>query len=542
MSEPLPPDFGLSLDPGVRRPVPTLLVGGSPVRVLRLSDPGAALLDQWLKGQPVGRQRGAGAMARRLVDAGLANPAPPPLDLPTTEPPRAGSSTWARCAVAIPVRNDQAGLDTTVASISETAPWVSIRIVDDGSDPPVEIPDVRRHGETSVTEKLTVMRRATAGGPGAARNIAWRSLQVAQQPAPGAADSDRSGSADIDFVVFVDAGVITTPGWLELLLSHFADPALGAVAPRVLARRGTRTPRGLSLYERRRSALDMGSDPAIVRPASKVAYVPSAAIAVRTEALRQLGGFDEALRFGEDVDLVWRLSKAGWRVRYEPAAAVTHPDRETTRAWLRQRYDYGRSAAPLACRHGSAAAPLAASWWSLGFWALLSGGRLRAAAAVATGTSVALAFKGTRRGRGTGRTTRLARRQTSSDWALAFELARLALVGNLRFGPALAGALRRAWTPPATALLVSCWPRMGSRGRSFAGITTAAVLVLPGVSDWWSHRGDGLGILPWCCLRVSDDLAYQAGLWVGSFESRSAGALVARFGAAKSTSWAASPV
>ena len=39
---------------------------------------------------------------------------------------------------------------------------------------------------------------------------------------------------------------------------------------------------------------------------------------MRRAALEQLGGFAEDLRFGEDVDLVWRLVEAGHRVRYDP--------------------------------------------------------------------------------------------------------------------------------------------------------------------------------------------------------------------------------
>ena len=53
---------------------------------------------------------------------------------------------------------------------------------------------------------------------------------------------------------------------------------------------------------------------------TRVAYVPTAALLVRRAALGD--GFDESLRNGEDVDLVWRLIEAGWRVRYEPAVQV----------------------------------------------------------------------------------------------------------------------------------------------------------------------------------------------------------------------------
>ncbi|MBF6096422.1 glycosyltransferase family 2 protein, partial [Nocardia cyriacigeorgica] len=89
-------------------------------------------------------------------------------------------------------------------------------------------------------------------------------------------------------------------------------------------------------------------------------------------ALAELGGFDERLRFGEDVDVVWRLTDAGHLVRYHPAAVVTHRPRATLGSWLRQRYDYGTSAAPLARRHpGRLACARVSAWHALSWGALV---------------------------------------------------------------------------------------------------------------------------------------------------------------------------
>ena len=46
---------------------------------------------------------------------------------------------------------------------------------------------------------------------------------------------------------------------------------------------------------------------------------------VRRSAFEEVGGFDEAyFMYAEDVDLCWRLGRAGWRAAYVPAAEVTH--------------------------------------------------------------------------------------------------------------------------------------------------------------------------------------------------------------------------
>jgi N-acetylglucosaminyl-diphospho-decaprenol L-rhamnosyltransferase len=56
---------------------------------------------------------------------------------------------------------------------------------------------------------------------------------------------------------------------------------------------------------------------------------------VRREAWDAVGGFDEhQWMYAEDLDLGWRLHRAGWATRYEPAAAVDHHSAaSTSQAW-----------------------------------------------------------------------------------------------------------------------------------------------------------------------------------------------------------------
>ena len=56
-----------------------------------------------------------------------------------------------------------------------------------------------------------------------------------------------------------------------------------------------------------------------------VDWVSGAAVWLRRSALDQVGGWDERyFMYVEDVDLCWRLRRAGWRVVYEPGAVVEH--------------------------------------------------------------------------------------------------------------------------------------------------------------------------------------------------------------------------
>jgi len=63
-------------------------------------------------------------------------------------------------------------------------------------------------------------------------------------------------------------------------------------------------------------------DPGVAGP---VDWVTGAAVLLRTEALEQVGTFDEGFfMYSEELDLLRRMGAMGWQTHYDPAAAVTH--------------------------------------------------------------------------------------------------------------------------------------------------------------------------------------------------------------------------
>ncbi|MDQ6696992.1 MAG: mycofactocin biosynthesis glycosyltransferase MftF [Actinomycetota bacterium] len=454
----LPPDFRVAFDPGVRElDGGTVLVGGSPLRLLRLTPAGVRLMDSLRSGEPVPQGGDAQRLVRRLLDGGLTHPRP------------AGSTfTRADVTIVVPVRDRPAELEATLACARDVAATI---VVDDGSRTDATAAVGRRAG-------ATVLRHDASLGPAAARNTGWR---VATTP----------------LVAFLDADCEPAPGWLDVLLAHFDDPQVAAVAARITSPDGSMLPATLRAYERAHPTLDRGPFEALVRPGSAVPFVPTAALVVRCAAMHAVGGFDERLRVGEDVDLVWRLGDAGWSVRYEPAAIATHPARPSATAWLRQRFDYGTSAAPLAARHGVAVAPLRVSPWTAVSWALIGAGAVPAGAAVAAVSTGLLAHRlhgGVRH-----------------PW---HEAARLAGLGHLYGGRAVADAVRRAWWPIA---LVAA--RHSRRARR-----VAMAALLPLVLEWWQIR-PAVDPVRWVSVRTADDVAYGAGVWVGCVRERSFAAL-----------------
>lgn len=453
----LPPGWRIELDTNARRTDEgRTLIGGSPLRVLRLTSAGVRWLDSMIAGQPPSSSPRSLSLARRLVEAGLANPLPP-----------AGHGVSPRdVAVVVPVRDAAHGLARTLAGIAQVGEVV---VVDDGSRDPST---VRR-----AAGGATVLRNERSAGPGAARERGWRATS---RPV----------------IVFLDANVETEGDWLQPLLDHLACTGVGAAAPRIAAHRGT-APRSLGLYERTRSPLDLGRLAGSIRPRSRVPYAPTAALVVRRAALESISGFDEGLRVGEDVDLVWRLHAAGWGVRYEPAVAVTHPSRSSFRSWIGQRVTYGASAAALAQRHGAAGAPLSISPSSALTWLALLVGRPILGVGIGAAEVVALS-----------------RRLSSVDHP-AREALRITGSRDICAGKSVATALRRTWWPLAAILAARC-----PRSRP----AVLAALVVPPLFE----RRE-LDPIRYAILRLADDIAYGSGVWIGCMRARSPRALLPSF-------------
>ena len=265
----VPEGFRLRPDPGARTLAGgTVITGGYPTRVLRLSGAGARHVAGWWSGTPVPGNPKARALARRLLDTGIAHPA---LDgTGAGEHGPAAQPGPDEVTVVIPVRDRAAALARCLAGLAEAR---RVIVVDDGSRDPAAI--------ASAAAGARVLRRPVNGGPAAARNTG---LAAAETP----------------LVAFLDSDCVPGPGWLDALLPHFADPAVGAVAPRIVPHEAGRT--WLARYEGASSSLDMGQRPSIVRPGSRVPYVPGAALVVRKEAAG--AGFAEDMHVGEDVDFV----------------------------------------------------------------------------------------------------------------------------------------------------------------------------------------------------------------------------------------------
>lgn len=421
----------------------SVVLGGSPLRLFRLTRAGREVYERISSGEDVA----GSALVERLAAGGAIHPV-----AGRDGPHRFGP---ADVTVVVPTHETPVGVaDELVRSCQGVA---GVVFVDDGS-----------------SERLAGVRGS-------------RVVRLARNRGPGPARNAGAMSVTTPLVAFVDSDVVMHPGWLDLLIAHLDDVTVGFVAPRV--RSGPARAGGderVARYETRHSPLDLGPHPARVAPRTRVGYVPTAAIVVRRDAFAAVGGFDPDLRYGEDVDLVWRLVRAGFSGRYEPGVVVEHDPRRTWRRLGSQRHSYGSSASALAERHGSLVAPVRVSPWSAAIWGLVAAGHPVVAAGLAAATAGALVCK-----------------LRGVPAALS---SRLALHGHLLAGRAVVTAMRRAWWPMMA--VGTIWSR---RARVLSAIAVAAAVADGGPA------------------RVFDDGAYGLGVWDGVMKRRHLGALRPEF-------------
>ena len=137
-----------------------------------------------------------------------------------------------------------------------------------------------------------------------------------------------------EVVFFLNNDTEVRPGWLEAVLATLdAEPGVGATGSLLLYPDGLVQHAGVLLVENELTGFlevhhrchRYAGDAPEARAAYEPQAVTGAAIAVRTEAFRAAGGFDEAYWNGyEDIDLCLRLGAAGWRIAFVPTSEIVH--------------------------------------------------------------------------------------------------------------------------------------------------------------------------------------------------------------------------
>ncbi|WP_116124234.1 bifunctional riboflavin kinase/FAD synthetase [Lewinella sp. IMCC34183] len=141
---------------------------------------------------------------------------------------------------------------------------------------------------------------------------------------------------DAEVYVLLNSDVRVTPGWLLPVLRHFANPNVGAVQPKVLAEH---SPECFEYAGASGGFIDFlgypfcrgrlfghtERDEGQYDCPMEIFWATGAAFFVRSSAFHAMRGFEpEYFAHAEEIDLCWRMKRAGYRVLVEPESTVYH--------------------------------------------------------------------------------------------------------------------------------------------------------------------------------------------------------------------------
>jgi GT2 family glycosyltransferase len=216
---------------------------------------------------------------------------------------RTESRTRARLTVTVvvPALNAEKELPYCLdALLGSTRPPDEIIVVDDGS----------RDGTADVAR---------------AHNV--QLMQLDQPHGPASARNHGARLAKGDIVLFVDADVVLHPDSVERVIDHFdREPAIGALF-------GTydSEPAHKDFVSQYRNLLHYYTH---MHGEQRAETFWSGCGAVRRSVFEEVGGFDEAMRAMEDVELGYRLRAAGQEIRLYSDVLSRHLKRWTFRSMI----------------------------------------------------------------------------------------------------------------------------------------------------------------------------------------------------------------
>ena len=224
-----------TLDATTRRPAGSnVVIGGSPLRLFRLTDAGVAVFDDIAAGLDVGPDPKTDRLVDRLVDAGAIHPHP-----------ATGPFTAADVTVVVPA-----------LVLGESAL---------GRDRAL-LPG-RRRGDR---------RRRRLGPAGHRRAGLARAAAADQRRAGGRPQRRPRRRRDAADRVRRHRRPARAGLARPRCSRHFADDRVGLVAPRVASAPGAGP---VAAYEQGHSPLDLGPEPGRIAPGTRLSYVPAAALA-----------------------------------------------------------------------------------------------------------------------------------------------------------------------------------------------------------------------------------------------------------------------
>ena len=212
-------------------------------------------------------------------------------------------------SIIIPTFNGASRIASCLVALSEQTAGrnVEILVIDDGS---------------------TDSTKDAVGG--------YAHIRLISQANAGPASARNRGAMEAkgEILLFTDDDCVPLPDWLDAMLAPFQDPE-------VVGAKGIYRTLQKSLAARF-VQLEYEDKYRLMNRLPTIDFIDTYSAAFRRERFLEMGGYDTSfpVACAEDVELSYRMSARGWKMKFVPGAVVYHTHPDTLSKYLKKKYKF----------------------------------------------------------------------------------------------------------------------------------------------------------------------------------------------------------
>jgi len=159
------------------------------------------------------------------------------------------------------------------------------------------------------------------------------------------------------FIAFIDGDAYAHKDWLSSIKKVFERvDTHGVGGPDLLPEDASFKSRAIGLVMTsplaRGGRFNPSTQHAMMEEEKFVDHIPTCNLCLKREIFDEVGLFDESFVKGQDLELSYRIRKAGYKLFYSPSVRVVHYRKQDFRSFARQIYKWAKAKVAIVKKHG----------------------------------------------------------------------------------------------------------------------------------------------------------------------------------------------